>query len=133
MADIIRRLQADFQLGEVVGNGLNSLRRPDAIAISRIQAFTRGPKGSDPVGRLYYVRVENDIRTVYLAQENAAGDGWDPETVLFIFTGIQFYEISVAYDLSGRLVIAAERPSRSRGGVPEIWLYRWTGSSFEFT
>lgn len=129
-------LQADFT-GELSGN-LSLTHRPDAIAFDNLQAFSLGPVADGDVSQnitsfAWYARADNATKTVFLARENDAKDGWLPETALFTWLGSDLIEIDLAFEQAGRPLVCATRDT-GVGGSREVWLYWFNpvASAFEF-
>lgn len=118
--------QADFEPGGETLEGSSTTRRPDAISLDYLRAFTLGPEVvQDPsegvFDYVWYARVDNAAGEVYVARETDAGDGWQAESLLFSFSGDDLEEIDFAFDQNGNTVLVAERGTGS-GGAPELWI-----------
>lgn len=105
--------------------GLSTTIRPDALTFERRYAYSVGPKAIADVtetinSRPWYVRHENN--TVYIAKANDTNTAWEPESVLFTYTGPEITELDLAFEQAARAVVVCERPT-GVAGAPEVWLY----------
>lgn len=124
--------QAEFQTGDDEYAGTSSTRRPDAISLDYLTAFSMGPEaeGDASLGlfrRGWRVRCENGEGggTVYLARSSVllGEEGvWEAETELLVFEGAAALEVDVAFEQSGRAVVCMERGTGA-DGAPEVCLY----------
>jgi hypothetical protein len=128
-----REYQADFETDghEVVET--STVRRPDAVSRDYLQAVCMGPVAiGDPSegiqARRWHVRA--DGLNVYVKRSNAAGTAWEDDTLLFTCPGSEvIQEVSVAFAITGRIVVAMQRPN-GVGGEQRVSVYRWhSGSS----
>lgn len=114
----IREFQSDFITTAVrIDSGLSLSRRPDAISFDYLTCFTLGPvalgdNSQGPTSHVWRVRQVQD--TVFVARENGAG--YNPDQVLFLYSGEVGDEIDAAFDQNGRVFICMER-------VGELWFY----------
>lgn len=106
--------------------GTSIAKRPDALSLDYLTAFTPGPLAVGDNSGGAFVRVwrvdfdpaTNDIR---IARENDAGTGYDAATTLFN-TGGAVVEIDAAFDQNARIVVVCQR-TNATSGTPEIWIY----------
>jgi hypothetical protein len=131
-----RQFQGQFNTISAVNTGTSVLRRPDAVSLDYLVAFTLGPVAvgdvsQGPIAFIWRVRVDNSINTVYVTR--AQGNTWGPESVLFTFSGEPIIELDTAFDQSGRVLVCAERATGG-GNTSEIWIYWFNPftSLFEF-
>lgn len=114
-----RERAADF-VGLEDFAGVSTERRPDAVSYDYLSAFTWGPSAvavtdDGLLNRLWYARDAGG--TIYLARENEARDGWDPEVELFTYEGDPIQELDIAFEQNARAIIAAQRNDN------ELWIY----------
>ena len=130
-----REFQADFQTGKETHVGTSTERRPDAISLDHLRAWSIGPvQRSDPseglLRRVWRVRVDNATGDVWLRRANAnvnePQSGWRPESLLFSFTGAPIDEVDLAFDQNGNAIVCAERAGR-------VWLYWFSPQIGAFT
>lgn len=121
-----KETQSEFEApSNLTQENTSTDQRPDAVHESLV-AYSLGPVArSDPSQGIFdfawYARADNDDMAVYIARENAAGDGWQAETQLFTYTGDPIDELDLAFNVNGDPVIPAERPSGT-SGAPELWV-----------
>lgn len=121
-----REFQSDFEPATL--DGTSTTRRPDAVSLDYLRAFSLGPVAvQDPTeGVFNYVwrmRVDNAAGEVYLARETDAGDGWKTEVLRFSFDPADpILEADLAWNQNADPVIVAERATGSGGG-PEVWIH----------
>lgn len=104
--------------------------RPDAI-VGRV-ALAPGPRALQDLSdglkiKGWYARYDNATGKVWLAE--AADDtrlGWMDEVEFFTYTGDDIDAMSLAFDATGRPVIAMERAGN-------LWVRYWSGSSYTLT
>ncbi len=121
-----RELKAEFYAAATrLDDGLSLERRPDAIAVDYLTAFSLGPIqlgdfSAGPVNRAWKVRASGT--TVFSSRLNDAQDGFEDEQIVFTFSGIGATEIDVAFDQSAHILVCMERAT-GVGGSPEVWIY----------
>ena len=126
-----REFQEDFEAGVLTAN-LSTVRRPDALSFSYLQAFTVGPiaigdQSGGTLNRPWYCRVDNTTKSVYIAKANDANDAWEAESVLFTFTGEDpIDEVDVAFEQNARPVVVAERSGH-------LWIYWFDSTISQFS
>jgi hypothetical protein len=141
-ADIAGNLerQADFESRNPVLTETSLVRRPDAIALDYLTAFSLGPvvngdTSEGVVSHVWKCKVDNNLKKVYIARENDSKTDWNNETELFSFDDdlAIINEVDIAFEQAGRPVICAERET-GVGGSKEVWLYWFdsTDSMFGF-
>lgn len=123
--DAPREFRADFEVEAFEVDGASTARRPDAISIDYLTAFTLGPvaegdNSQGPVGWAWYAADRGG--EVYFARENASGDGWGEETLLMAYEGAPILELDFCFEQNGRPVLCAERATGA-DGASELWIY----------
>lgn len=126
----LREYQRDFISQNVLVGESSVELRPDAIAFNHQIAFSAGPRAIGDVtagvaDRPWYVRVDNDTGTVYIAKANDANTAWAAETELFTFSGAPIVELDLAFEQAARAVVCAQRGT-------EIWLYWFDPGESDF-
>lgn len=132
----IREFEAEFETATHVTDKTSTIRRPDAVSLHYLTAFSIGPIGlGDSSGgahnRVWRVRAVNGTGTgtgtIYISRANDANTAWENETALFDYTG-DAVEIDLAFEQAGRAVVALEIDG-------EVWLYWFdtVSSAFELT
>lgn len=125
--------QADFasRVSRLTKSNLD--RRPDSISLDYLTAFCLGPvaNGDTSLGvisHIWYTRVDNASKKIYIARENDAKNGWNIETELFSFDDTlgDIIEVDIAFEQTARPVICAERATGTNG-AKQVWLY-WFNS-----
>lgn len=119
----MREFQAEFESAAHVLDGTSTSRRPDAVSLDYLRAFSLGPValGDDSEGIedwIWYTRA--DAANIYIARRNVGNTGWDAETVLFAYTGAAIDELSLAFTIEGYPVVVMERATGT-AGAPEVW------------
>jgi hypothetical protein len=114
-----REVQADFNTPGHVRSGLDLTRRPDAIILDPLVAYSMGPialgdASAGPQNRPWRARAT--ATQVLVSRANDANTAWEAETVLFNYAGAPIVEMDLAFEQLARAVIAAERDG-------EIWVY----------
>lgn len=95
---------------------------PNALSFSRTEAYARGPVAPGDVsqGLLSFAwRARYAAGSVLLGRADGGA-----EAVLFAIEGPAITWLGLAFEGSGRAVVAAERAT-SAGGGPEIWIYHF--------
>jgi hypothetical protein len=119
----IREYLADFAT-EYHTSDLSLSAFPDALAFDPTVAFAPGPVAHGDVSGGFTAKA---WRARYTAGEVllASTDGWVwAESPLFAVPGVPVSWIGLAFDGSGRAVVAAERAS-GPAGAPELWVYHF--------
>lgn len=115
-----------FQTGREAYDGTSSVRRPGALSLDYLTAWSIGPTAlSDTtqglLHRVWKVRVDNADGKVYLQRARepigTEPDGWEPEFELFSFTITEIEEVDLAFDQNGAPVVSAQRQGN------QLWLY----------
>lgn len=111
-------------------------RRPNAVSLDYLTAFTPGPvdigdTSLGPVNRPWRCRVDNAAGKVYIAKANDGNTDWLAETELFSFTGVPCLELDVSFEQAARPVVVMERAT-GVGGASEIWLYWFKPADSDF-
>ncbi len=128
-----REYQADFEQSGFSLSGTSTTRRPDAISLDYLTAFTLGPYAIGDVNtegsysRAWKARVAGNL--VYIAKANDTNTAWAAEMLLFTNTGAAIREIDVAFEQLGRPVVCAEKADG------HIWIYFYdpvTPAGFKF-
>lgn len=119
--------QADFETGTQAVRDASTARRPDAISLDFLTAWTTGPAAigdaetEGPESRLWRARVLIQ-GTIWLARSTLARDSWEPEVAVVKYSGNDpIEELAVGFTMWGDLVIIAQRPT-GPGGTPELWI-----------
>lgn len=89
-------------------------RRPDAISPDYLRAHTLGPVALNDTAEgvaawVWEAWADNATGEVFIRRENATHDGWDPETLVFAFTGTPVSELDVAFNQNAQPEVSAER------------------------
>lgn len=122
----VREFYAELASDTVVLDpGLSLVRRPDAISVDYLTAFTLGPYNiadfsRGPVDRPWKVRAVGN--RIYYARLNEARTGFENEVFLFEFIGPPPLEIDAAFDQSARILVCMERAT-GIGDASEVWIY----------
>lgn len=113
-------------------SGVSKAKRPDALSLDYLTAFTFGPKNigdstAGPYDRAWRVRA-TVAGVVYLSRANDTNTAWLPEVPIFGYSGAAIDEVDIAFEQAAQPVIVAQR-----GG--EVWIYRFDPivSAFTFT
>lgn len=123
---------------EITGGSLT--QRLDAVSRDYRIAFSMGPilVGDTSAGvyaRVWRVESTHDegLQTgeVLLARSNAAGDGWEPATVVFAYSGVPINEVDLVFDQNGNAYVCAERASGVDDAL-EVWLYWFSPTAGTF-
>lgn len=112
-----------------IEGGGSLIRRPDAISLDYLTGFAVGPREvSDPseglLNRVWRVHVLGS--QVWLSKADDANEDWEPETLVFEYSGAPIVEVDLAFDQNGAVTICAERYTGA-GATSEVWLY-WLDS-----
>lgn len=114
---------------EIISGSLE--QRRDAISRDYRISFSMGPIAIGDVSAGIYVRCWRvqavhdpvaEVGFVVLARENDDQTGWEPQQLLFTFSGLPIKEIDLAFDQNGNIVVSADRLTGPEG-ASEIWLY----------
>lgn len=128
-----REYEADFEEAGYSLSGTSTTRRPDAISLDYLTAYTFGPYAIGDVNtegaysRPWKCRVSGN--SVYVAKANDSNTAWMAETLLFTNTGAAIREIDVSFEQLGRPVVCAEKADG------HIWIYFFdpvTPAGFKF-
>lgn len=121
-----REKHADFDTPTHAVLGTSIERRPDAISLDYLTAFTVGPIEEGDVSqgataRVWRVRDDGE-GDVLIA--GALADSWGEERVLFSYdhATAPILELDVAFEQNARAVVVAERETGA-GGESEVWVY----------
>lgn len=115
-----REYQFEFDTETHVVDGASVDRRPDAVSLDYLTAFSIGPVniGDASEGaraRVWRAKAYNNEATntgqIRISRSNDANDAWEPEFVLFNFAG-NATEIDLAFEQAGRAVIVLEISGR---------------------
>lgn len=131
-----RQFQEDFETGTQHNLGTSTTRRPDAVSVDYLTAFSMGPIGVENVSqgveaRRWKARATHDgvdNGQVYLSRGNAANNTWEDETLLFEYEGVPIVEMDLAFTLEGSPVIVASRLSGTLA-AEHVWQY-WLDSIY---
>lgn len=121
-----REYEADFATGSVLDASFTA--RPDAI-VGRI-AFAPGPTALQDITagfnvKAWYARYDNTAGKVFYAESSGSSPlEWRDEVELFSFSGADIDAISMAFDATGRIVVAMERAG-------DIWVRYWDGAAYQ--
>lgn len=123
-----REFEADFSTGSVQDASFTA--RPDAI-VGRI-ALAPGPVALQDLvdgllAKAWYARYDNTAGKVYLAaSKDDTRLGWSAEVELFTYTGDDIVALSLAFDATGRPVVAMERNGN-------LWVRYYDGDAYQLT
>jgi hypothetical protein len=115
----IREYQEEFETGTQEVAGTSTIRRPDAVSLDYLTAFCFGPVALNDTSRGAHDRVWRVRATgsqVFLARGNEANTVWEPETLLFSYSGAPILEVDLSFGQNAQPMVVCERAG-------SVWLY----------